>query len=230
MKAKWFVLFIVSVLAVSQASAGPLPNVVLYDNFDDGNYDGWSVTDPRGISTPAAPTIVPVSGGGYAVAANGFGEAMIFHPISVSSTPFRVEMRARSTRVTEVWMCHGADFYQMMDYGENHVVRVAKQIEGVGDTAFLWQTIANPHDWHTFQFSRDVQGWWSLNMDDGALVVDDFAQDTEFTSFDGVAFMLRPFGGNETSAIDWVRVSIPEPATLSLLAVGGLAILRKRRD
>ncbi len=217
-------------MAVSQAMAGPLPNVVLYDNFDDGNYldDGWSVTDPRGISTPAAPTIASISQENYAVAANGYGEAMIFHPIAVNSTPVRVEMRARSTRVTEVWLCNGTDFYQMMDYGEFDDVRMAIHYQG-SEIEYLRDSIPDdPDGWHLFEFSRDAQGWWSFSLD-SVMFAEDFANETSMTSFDGVAFMLRPFGRNETSAIDWVRVSIPEPATLLLLALGGLALIRRRK-
>ena len=189
------------------------PRVVLYDDFDDGNYDGWSVQDPRGYNDPpASPRIVQIASDpdNYAIAAKGTGESQVFYPVTIDDgLQVCVEMRAKATRTTAVWLCRGVDFYQMQNYGERDWAYMNKHVDNAEANLVTHHIATDPEEFHLLAFSRDREGWWSLTLD-GILVKKNFARDTSLTSFDGVSLMLRPMGMDEGAMIDWVRVSILE--------------------
>ena len=227
MKAKWFVLLFVSMLVVSQAVAG-LPHVVLYDDFDDGNYDGWEVVDLRGAVVPQVAPELVVSPEGWALRGIGTGysppEETLSQSLSINgSMELSIEMRAKSGPGTPsglyAFLFEGpADYYQTGDYGEHGWAYFSNS--GI---PLLNDSIADPYDWHNFEWIRDSSGWWSCLID-GNPTFPNFVQDGQMTSFTGIQLFVT----RSASEIEWVRVSTPEPATLSLLVIGMVTILRKR--
>ena len=194
---------------VSRAWAG-LP-VLLYDDFDDGDYSGWTVTDIRGAADVRAPDVV-ASPEGYSVRGTGSGyhpdwACYLARPISLQNARnICIEMRARSgpawPNAVTVDLFDGQDFYAIRDYGEsNHTADWMRRKDG------QWVDYRHPigeraHEWHTFAWTRDSDGWWSLSID-GVVEAANFRQDLEITSFDHVELELH----RDQSEIEWVRIS-----------------------
>ena len=79
-------------------------------------------------------------------------------------------------------------------------------------------------DWHTYVVSRDAAGNWALTMDDVTQSPSFMTPDLSYTDFTYIgSFLYR-----DQSALDYVEVKVPEPATLILLLIGGLALFRRR--
>ena len=222
-------VLVVFILLYQGTSWGDLP-VQFYDNFDDGDYDGWSVLKYNG--TPAEAPDVVASPEGYSVRGVGSGytppglNVWLTHPLPISdATELKIEMRARSgpqwPNSTTVNLCSGNKQYSFMDYGESN--QQARFYDS-DDNIFSYSIIANV--WHDFTWTRDPDGWWSFDMDGGPVEWMNFCQENQLTSFDRVSIeFLR-----DQSEIEWVRISgIPEPCTLGLLALGGVALPRRRR-
>jgi len=190
---------------------------VLFDDFDDGDYSGWSVTFP-GTHPASPPDIVP-SPEGYSLRGVGSGYSMdpglharISKPIALTSAmEIQVEFRAKSgpqwPNVAKVYLFSGEDFYCLFDQGESQQAAFFMTYlhPGPGEYSSFVSITAN--DWHDFSWIRDTNGWWSLSIDNTE-VAHNLLQDDRLLSFDlfGVE-VLR----NQTE-IEWVRVSIPEPA------------------
>ncbi len=80
--------------------------------------------------------------------------------------------------------------------------------------------------WHDYAFTRDADGYWSIGLDGVAQSTtpgDIF--DNDLTSFDTIRVQVI----RDDSYLEWVRISTPEPGTLSFLAIGGLVAVRRRR-
>ncbi|MCK4342264.1 MAG: PEP-CTERM sorting domain-containing protein [Phycisphaerae bacterium] len=201
-----------------------------YDDFDDGNWDGWAVYNPYGDpGDTLTPVLVP-SPEGWAVqgVGSGYGSpeaAYLVHPLPLSGVvELSIEMRAKSGSVapthSTLALFNGDDYNQGYDYGENDYAMFSVRYDGVEE---YFGEYPIDHEWHDFKWTRDAEGWWSLSID-AQLVLSNFLQDVTLTSFDAVALTVC----REHSEIEWVRI-VPEPATLSLLTLGGLLLARRRR-
>ncbi len=195
-------------------------SVLFFDDFDDGNYDGWSVTDWKGEPRPA-PDVV-VSPEGYSLRGVGSGyttpppvDTWISHPVSISDvTELKIEMRAKSgpqwPNRAVVYLVSGSDYYSVDDYGEageNETADLDCYVNGLRD--FLRYPIGSrAFEWHTFAWTRDANGWWSLSIDSN-VEWEDFCQDNRLTSFDRISLHLL----RNQSEIEWVRISTSEPLT-----------------
>jgi hypothetical protein len=167
---------------------------VVYDNFDDGTFDGWLPTAYRGW-VGASPDVVP-SPEGYALQGVGSGysqdpglEVYVSHPVSWNNVgALTVEMRARAgsqwPNTSEILLTHGNDIYQFDDYGEaNQMALFHPWINGAWGPEYRYHIDAG--SWHDLAWVRDGAGWWSLSID-GQEVWHDFVQDDQLTSFDGI--------------------------------------------
>ena len=238
MNKRFIVMCVVGVVlgVLSGAAEAELP-VLFYDDFDDGDFDGWEV---RNVYNPAGGFVAPVvviSPEGYAVQGVGSGYggptdqgSHIAHSLTISNMgELKIEMLAKSglqaPNHVSVPLFSGGDHYLMRIYGEGNKKADFRTyiggIETYGIRYDLGDTVA---EWHVYAWTRDANGWWSLSIDD-VVKAPDFYQDNQLTSFDRIGVELL----KDQSSIDRVCISgIPEPATLSLLALGGLAMLRRR--
>jgi len=217
-------------------------SVVLYDNFDDGTYNGWSVTysphpayptystyPPDIVSSPQGYALRGISSGYHSNPASTF----ISTPFNVSNVgPLTLEMRAKSgpdwPNSIELVLFSGQDFYRVRDHGEANKQAVFGTYVNSIEYNYLHSIGDRAYEWHDFALSRDSAGWWSLKID-GTAEVADFYQDTQLTSFDFIGIQLL----RNQSEIEWVRVSaevVPVPGALLLGTVGlGVSSLLCRR-
>jgi len=189
--------------------------VLLYDDFDDGEYDGWTVTNWKGEPRPA-PDVVP-SPEGYSLRGVGSGystpppvDAWISHPVSISDvTELKIEMRAKSgpqwPNQAAVYLTSSSDYYAVDDFGEageNETADLQRYVNGSHVWLHRYPIGSRAFEWHDFAWTRDSDGWWSLSID-GNVEAANFYRDNQLTSFDRVGIMLM----RNQSEIEWVRIS-----------------------
>lgn len=198
-------------------------NEIFFDDFDDGDYDGWTVTNWKG-ETRQAPDVVS-SPEGYSLRGVGSGygtpppvDAWISHKVSISDvTELKIEMRAKSgpqwPNQAAVYLTSSSDYYAVDDYGEageNETADLQRYVNGSHVWLHRYPIGSRAFEWHTFAWTRDANGWWSLSID-GQVEAANFCQDNQLTSFDRVGIMLM----RNQSEIEWVRISFatepPEP-------------------
>lgn len=197
-------------------------NEVFFDDFDDGNYDGWTVADFMGESDVRSPDVV-LSPEGYSVRGTGSGyqpdwACCIVHPINLQNArEVCIEMRARSgsqsPNAVNAVLLDGQDFYAVRDYGEgNHTADWTRHKGTLPNDEYRYSIGERAHSWHTFAWCRDSDGWWSLSID-GVTEVSNFRQDLLITSFDNVELHLH----RDQSEIEWVRISaVPTPMEVEI--------------
>lgn len=172
---------------------------LFYDDFDDGNYNGWSATDRTGAPA-TAPDIVS-SPEGFSLRGVGSGysndpglNVWLSQPLVISNVgELKIEMRAISgpqwPNTIQVYLCDGDDFYRGFDYGEgNKLARFDSYIDGT-EVVNTYSIGDRAYEWHDFAWTRDIDGWWSLSID-GVVEDPDFYQNNELTSFDRVALHI----------------------------------------
>ena len=185
-------------------------SVLLFDDFDDGDYDGWSVTDH--IGNPAEePNVVP-SPEGYSLRGVGSGysqtpglNVQISRPLLLSNvSELKIEMRAKSgpewPNQAQVTLFNGDDFYRVVDYGESN--QWAQFHSCINSQNYWYNHPINANVWHDFAWTRDCDGWWSLSID-GQEEAPNFHQDNQLTSFDTITIVLL----RNQSEIEWIRIS-----------------------
>lgn len=200
-------------------SWGDLP-ILFFDDFDDENYDGWSLTSPTSGNPTNPPDVVP-SPQGYSLRGVGSGYSQdpglnvgLTHPFSVTNvSEIKIEMRAKSgpqwPNQVVVYIVSGSDYYYVRDYGElgeNETADWYSWVDG-SEQNYRKYIGSQSFEWHDFAWTRDADGWWSLSMDD-VVVWENFGQDNQLTSFDKIGIHLL----RNQSEIEWVRISgISEP-------------------
>ncbi|MBU0718553.1 MAG: hypothetical protein KJ749_09920 [Planctomycetes bacterium] len=161
-----FVSLAAVVLVFFAAPRSSMGDVVLYDDFDDENWDGWSVYNPYGEPGDTLTTVLVPSPEGWAVrgVGSGYGSpeaAYLVHPLALSGVvELSIEMRARSgsshpTHST-IALFSGADYNAGYDYGEFSLARFQVRYDGI-ESVLLDYSLSAAHDWHDFKWSRDGQ-------------------------------------------------------------------------
>lgn len=218
------------------AARADLPEL-FYDDFDDGDYDGWIADSPM-FDTLGPPDVLP-SPEGYAIwgVGQGYGQdyglgIYLGHPLDLENVAeVAIEMRAISgpdwPNSASTMLYSGPDnYYRGMDYGESNQRADFLVMEGGSDDwIYSYDMGSDVFDWHTFRWERDAAGWWSFYLDD-ALIAENYHQHDAFTNFDWVE--LHPL--RNQSAIEWVRIRgnvIPAPSAMFVL--GLVTCLPRRR-
>ena len=192
-------------------------SVLLFDDFDDGDYDGWSATQPE-TGEPVTPPDVVSSPEGYSLRGVGSGYSQdpgsyvwLTYPLLISNAgELKIEMRAKSgpqwPNSAWVYLISGADKYYFGDYGEGN--QWAQFCSSVNSQNYYYNHPINANVWHDFAWTRDADGWWSLSMD-GQVEAPNFHQDNQLTSFEPIGVQVF----RNQSEIEWVRISggVSEP-------------------
>ncbi len=227
-----------SVVLLGAGSAqADLPEL-FYDDFDDGDYDGWVVDSPM-FDTLGPPDVV-ASPEGYAISGVGQGYGQddglgiyLGHPLDLTNVAeVAIEMRAITgpdwpNSASTMLYSGPISYYRGMDYGEsNQRADFLIMEDGSDDWVHSHPMGSDVFNWHTYRWERDTAGWWSFYLD-GALIEADYYQHNTFTDFDWVE--LHPL--RNQSAIEWVRLRgniIPTPGSFSLFGLTVLAATRRR--
>ena len=186
--------------------------VLFYDDFDDGNLDGWKATSPDG--DPGTRVDIVASPQGYAVRGVGRGysqpglDTWLMHPLKTSGLEeISLEIRAKSgskwpSQASVFLIKKTGDAYRGIVWGEaNKRVDFVANHKGVEEINWTHGIGRNAYRWHDYAWTRDANGWWSLYID-GSLEKKNFYQDNKLTSSNNVAlFPLR-----NQAKIEWVRI------------------------
>ncbi len=190
-------------------------SVLLFDDFDDGDYDGWSATHPQ-TGDPVTPPDVVSSPEGYSLRGVGSGYSQdpglnvwLTYPLLISNAgELKIEMRAKSgpqwPNQVQVSLFNGSDSYTVTDYGESN--QWAQFHTFINSQNYWYNHPINANVWHDFAWTRDTDGWWSLSID-GQEVWHNFCQDNRLTSFEPIGIHIS----RNQSEIEWVRISTSEP-------------------
>jgi len=210
----WLVMFVVLLMMGGLTRADPAGmEEVFFDDFDDGNFDGWSATHPT-TGDPATPPDVVLSPEGYSLRGVGSGyshdpglNVLLTRPLLITNVgELKIEMRAKSgpqwPNQAKVQLFSGSDYYSGTAYGEGN--QTAWFRSGINGVEYDHLYSINANVWHDFAWTRDADGWWSLSID--GQEVADFPQDDPLpllTSFDQVTLHIL----RNQSEIEWVRIS-----------------------
>ncbi|MFG0252682.1 MAG: hypothetical protein ACF8NJ_07420 [Phycisphaerales bacterium JB038] len=223
-------------LLLGSAAQADLPEL-FYDDFDDGNYDGWVADSPH-YPVWGAPAVAP-SPEGFAIwgVGSGYGQddglhTHISHSLDLQNVAeLAIEMRAITgpgwPSSVNLYLWHGEDQYRGTDFGESNTRAEFHILEGADYSVYPYPIGPDIYDWHDFRWERDADGWWSFYLD-GTLAMADYVQHDAFTSFEWIN--LQPL--RNEAAIEWVRIRgnvIPGPGGVSLLALIPLAVVSRRR-
>jgi hypothetical protein len=221
------------------ATFADLPEL-FFDDFDDGNYDGW-VADSPYFDIFAPPDLLP-SPEGYAVwgVGQGYGQddglsTALSHPLNLSNVAeLAIEMRATTgpgwPSAAQVDLYQGTqDYYGGFVQGEGERQAAFLIMEdGAGDQwTYTYGLDDEAYNWHDYRWERDADGWWSFYLD-GALIAANYHQHSEFADFD----WLELYPLRSEAAIEWVRIRgniVPTPGSLAILALGTIGIVRRSR-
>jgi len=207
-------------------------SVLLFDDFDDGDFNGWSVTHPA-TGEPTTPPDVVSSPEGYSLRGVGSGYSQdpglnvwLTYPLLISNAgELKMEMRAKSG---PQWP-NSASLFLPSGHGRLYYVTVSGEAHQYAQFAYaingdeqLYPHSISASAWHDLAWTRDADGWWSLSIDSQE-VWHNFCQDNRLTSFDRMGIeVLR-----NQSEIEWVRISsVSEPNCVWVLLDGRLNIPR----
>ncbi|MBN2559311.1 MAG: PEP-CTERM sorting domain-containing protein [Phycisphaerae bacterium] len=240
----WIIAAIMLGLATSTPAAAN--ECVIWDDFNDGNADGWSfdwINDPGNVSFPEEDCREKYLRMDWQTGVAGF--YLRKEDFSFCTSNIVVEFDARASTSnghieTEQFLDadnYAHDTLRFSGYHDSYSRHEVNDILSCGDYGYppLDRTT-----WTRFRIEWSAGAVHTMSFtekfDHDCLPVADswqlwYSHDHDMPDLPlGSSFRIY-FGGSDTAAVyDLDNVCVtPEPATLSLLALGGLAILRRRR-
>jgi hypothetical protein len=205
MKTKWkyvITVFTMAVLCISVCTTTTNATVVWSDDFNDGNYDGWTICNNTILEN-----------GGYGLANSNWSAVdnclqvnhedygIITHPSDVAYGKWSFDFRANESQVyegqsaliefianneilsTDNWNDPVSYYIRYMVFAgpeedKNFTLQLRKWYDGVATTIDTYQTPVVT-GWHHFDVTRNTTGWFSVYLN-GSPVLE--GEDTDITT------------------------------------------------
>ena len=241
--------FTVFVLCISICTSTTNATVIWEDDFDDGNYDEWTVCQNSIINPPSN-----WSASDYYLQIEQEVSGTISHPSNVAYGKWSFDFKANETQITpgigesrylvfsfvfisndinnltevvdsEDWSCYG---FKCRAYytseGNEFRLSLGKWHGGVQTTIDTYDDYMLTAGWHRFDVTRTTDGLFSV-YDNGSLVMQ--GVDTEIDTSELLVVSLRDWHMIDNIVVDDEVIPTPTPTSnpppppWGLIAIGG---------
>ena len=227
---------LLTIVAVLGLAAGVSNAALLQDNFNDGNYDGWTVAG--GTMTAADYYFVGTSygaGSHYDHASQGlssstdkfYSEFSMRCGVDSQGGGGHLRLRNSSNNGYGVVLASGSNLIEFRKYSSGSLMdSVSYTLSTSTWYNFTW--IYDPDD-ATYGGTNGSMYLYEGHGTSGTLLKG-FAPDEKFSGFNNCTFLDHCTGtSNQHYGLDNLLINVPEPATMTLLLLGLPLALRRRR-
>jgi len=242
---KMRLLWIGSVILIVQTAAVHATDVTLSENFEDGEYTSkptWTVANPAGGSTVISD---PIRSGNLILSLHGTDTAhhRLETNVSVPWAGFELgfEFAAQTQEYSAKWVVVGDDFHinVRLTTGPSSPTTRFQMFNSSTGATYSETSVPNNQapldDWWTVRVFHDIglnviRGEIHAVSDDSLLTEMEFVPPTELANVAPITELRVACQETPGQYTDNITLgTVPEPATLTLVALGGLALVRRRR-